>query len=80
MILPDKHITYNKCLLRVSGLILQHLDFNNPRTISTIWDKAKNIVGNEFELTYQWFVLSMDLLFIMGIININKGRIIKNVT
>lgn len=79
MILPDKHITYNKCLLRVSGLLLRHLDFDNPKTISIIWEKAKSNLENEFELTYQWFILSMDLLFIMGIINIQKGRIIRNV-
>ncbi|MEQ1749191.1 MAG: ABC-three component system middle component 6 [Prosthecobacter sp.] len=79
MILPSKHLSEKRALLTVGGEVLRLLD--KPRTVSSVWEAIKQgVKGNAMprRLSYDWFVLSLDLLFIMDAIILRDGLLIKN--
>jgi hypothetical protein len=76
MILPTKRINSGRSLLAIGGETLKLL--NRPKSISLLWDEFKNSKGdgsNSCYITYDWFILSLDLLYLMQIIKIDSGRI-----
>jgi hypothetical protein len=76
MILPTKRITGEASLLGVGAQILRHLD--EPMTISRLWNevrKAYNTTSEGTPITFDWFVLGLDLLYALGTINSEAGRI-----
>ena len=78
MILPTKRISSSRSLLAVGGEILKLL--NRPKSISLLWEEFKDAKGvgiNSCYITYDWFILSIDLLYLMQIIKIESGRISK---
>ena len=72
MILPSKHISEEQSLLGVSVVVLKYLE--KPQTVTSLWDKLRNeqVVG-----TYERFVLALDMLYILRIINMYQGMIRK---
>ena len=67
-ILPTKHISTRNSLLGVGAKILEHL--YQPRTVSSLW----NAVSTMPEVaTFERFVLTLDLLYIIGAVEINEG-------
>lgn len=78
MILPTKHLSANAALLTVGGILLSHLD--QPRTVSALWDTIRR--GDKLDakhaLSYDWFVLALDLLYICGAVTHDRGRIVRN--
>jgi hypothetical protein len=78
MILPTKHSGYDRSLLVVGAKIIQIL--GEPKTVSRIWDEIKNDDSSERNhLTYEWFILSLDLLYLLNIIELHRGMIAKKV-
>ena len=76
MILPTKHLSQERALLTIGGKLLGLLNY--PMTVSSLWDKvSKNQGENEVKLRYDRFVLTLDLLYMLGTIEINKGIIQK---
>lgn len=78
MILPTKRIHQDRALLAVGAEILRRLD--EPKTVSRLWDevqKAYRSRSSSPTLTYDWFVLSLDLLFAINIVALNHGVVIK---
>ncbi len=79
MILPSKHLSEKRALLTVGGEVLRLLD--RPRTVSSVWEAIKQDVKGKAmprRLSYDWFVLSLDLLFIVDAITLRDGLLIKN--
>jgi hypothetical protein len=79
MILPSKHLSEKRALLTVGGEVLRLLD--RPRTVSSVWEAIKQGVKGKAmpcRLSYDWFVLSLDLLFIMDAITLRDGLLVKN--
>ncbi|PDW00648.1 ABC-three component system middle component 6 [Candidatus Viridilinea mediisalina] len=76
MILPSKQINPTKALIAVGGEVLRMLD--EPKTVSRLWTELKRSYtvkyGNTI-ITYDWFVLSLDLLYTMNAIELIDGRI-----
>lgn len=79
MILPSKHVSQDRALLTVGLRILKCL--NEPRTVSAVWQdiprarsQAKYVPPS---LTYDTFVLALDLLFSTGAIDLHEGRLIR---
>ena len=68
MILPTKHISLNQSLIGLGALLLKKLD--RPRTVSGLWRKVRLIpeVG-----TFQRFVISLDFLYALGLIQFRNG-------
>lgn len=80
MILPTKRIPEERALIRIGGDILVLLE--EPRTISRLWNLLKEKRqkrGAKTEITFDWFVLALDVLYSVGSIQYNEGRVYKEV-
>jgi hypothetical protein len=77
MILPSKHLTEDRALLSVGGDILRFLD--EPKTVSRVWDEYRRTgrTGKSSTVTYDWFVLALDLLFTLNAIDFERGKLKK---
>ncbi len=74
MILPSKHLSQDRALLTVGARILQNMD--QPKTASSLWEAIlhqDSRRGGNLSLSYDGFVLAMDLLFMMGSIELEEG-------
>lgn len=78
MILPTKRVSEDRALLTIGARILDLLD--RPKTVSRIWEEYKNTYGDNqgVRISYDWFVLALDLLYILEAIDRDNGRIYKN--
>ena len=74
MILPTKHIRSDRALLAVGGDVLACL--REPMTVSRVWDAVRHHRGDYNQpspINYDWFVLSLDLLFMVGAVEFDRG-------
>ena len=71
MILPSKHIAQERALLSVGATLLEYLD--RPKTVSAIWEDVRNLAP----VKYDWFVLSLDLLYAIDAIEIHDGLLFR---
>lgn len=71
MILPDKNITLSNSLIGVGSKII--IELSTSQTVSSLWEKVrkKYLVIRTFER----FVLTLDLLYAMGLIELENGII-----
>ena len=78
MILPTKRLHQDRALLTVGAEVLRRLD--EPKTVSRLWDEMQKVYrGRESAptLTYDWFILALDLLFALNTIALTNGRLRK---
>jgi hypothetical protein len=47
---------------------------NEPKTISRLWTEIR-IKSDTSLLTYDWFVLALDLLYTLNAVEFEKGRL-----
>ena len=71
MILPTKRIAGDKALLGLGARILRQL--KKPQTVSHLWEAIGK--DQRVNVTYDWFVLSLDLLFLLGALEYSEGRV-----
>ncbi len=75
MILPTKHMPQERALLTVGAHILKRLD--RQKTVSAIWEETIAEYDKEpesnYKISYDWFVLALDLLFAIEAIEIRNG-------
>ena len=74
MILPTKRITQERSLLGIGAEALLLLD--EPKTASRLWDEFKGRrlkVESAWPVTYDWFVLALDVLYMLSAIQLDKG-------
>ena len=78
MILPTKRITEDRCLVGIGSDILCLLD-EGPKTVSRIWTEFKRLraENNAPVIKYDWFIMSLDLLFTLDGITMEKGLLQK---
>ncbi|MCG7990591.1 MAG: hypothetical protein JAY98_03530 [Candidatus Thiodiazotropha lotti] len=79
MILPSKHLSPDRALITVASEVLEMV--GSRSTVSSIWNDLKDSRKEKVRfdtLSYDWFILSLTLLFIMGIIEEDAG-IIKRI-
>lgn len=78
MILPTKHIKSDRALISIGGDVLGLL--NKPKTMSRMWDDYRymhfNLESSE-RINYEWFILAIDLLFVMEAVYIEQGVLHK---
>lgn len=77
MILPSKHLPENRSLLSVGAAILPHL--SHPTTVSDLWEQMLLVRAETRTppaLRYDSFVLALDLLFLMGIVELHDGLLV----
>ncbi len=73
MILPTKGIAPDKALISVGAKVLGLL--TEPKTVSRVWDEYRKAETPTGGVTFDWFVLSLDLLFTVGAIDLSRGRL-----
>ena len=74
MILPTKGIAPDKALLSIGALILHELV--EPKTVSRLWADLRRVEEGPPDLTFDWFVLALDLLYLMGTLEYLGGRVV----
>ena len=78
MILPTKHIRPDRALLTVGGDLLVSL--REPMTVSRLWDDIRAKRGDPGEpapINYDWFLLALDLLFMINAVEFERGLLRK---
>lgn len=76
MILPTKRLPQDRALLAVGADVLTML--TRPQTVSKLWDDMKRRRADRSALAplpFDWFVLSLSLLFAMGVVELRDGRL-----
>ena len=78
MILPSKHLPPNRALLTIGAEILRLL--SHPLTVSSLWEQMQRAPAHQKApslLRYDRFVLALDLLFLIGAIDLDDGLIVR---
>jgi hypothetical protein len=78
MILPSKHLSQNRALLTIGADILKHL--SSPVTVSAIWEKVSCFSRDQntsSSLRYDYFVLALDLLYLIGAVELREGLLVR---
>ena len=72
MILPNKYVSDYESLLGVGSVLLGNMTDDNSLTV--LWERVKGSpnIGN-----YERYVLGLDLLFLLGLIEVKEDRIFK---
>lgn len=83
MILPSKHLPQERALLTVGAELLTCL--HQPMTVSALWQKvAQPHKGDEpsvngWPISFDWFVLALDLLYTLGAVHLREGILVRSV-
>jgi len=77
MILPSKHISQNRALFTIGANILKQL--SSPMTVSALWETInKNDEIKNTSIHYNTFVLTLDMLFTIGAIDLDRGLLFRS--
>ena len=78
MILPTKRLPLSRSLVGQGSHILQLLD--RPKTVSRLWadyNVANSDLLERRVVTFDWFVLTLDFLHLVGAVALNRGLLRK---
>ncbi len=78
MILPTKHLRSEASLIYVGGII-QNIVATTPMTVDQLWHGTKHEYvkhAHSSDITYDWFVLALSLLYSINAISLSDGRIV----
>jgi hypothetical protein len=78
MILPTKHVRADRALIGVGAEVLEIL--KRPMTMSRLWDEVRgrrSLHAPNAPIDYQWFILSLDLLYAIGALDFDRGLVRK---
>lgn len=73
MILPTKNIYLSNSLLGLGAIILENI--HKEDTVSSLWERVRKDAGIN---TFEKYVLSLDLLYVLKAVDIKNGILIKN--
>jgi hypothetical protein len=68
MILPSKTCSLSNSLLGFGTVVLESL--NSPTTVTFLWDKIHN---EDPQITFEKFILTLNLLYLLSVIEIDQG-------
>ncbi|MDP3489783.1 MAG: hypothetical protein Q8R71_06570 [Phenylobacterium sp.] len=78
MILPGKHIKPDRALLTVGSDVLAAM--GETATVSGLWEATRELRAKRASaspLPFDWFILSLSLLYAIGAIDIRGELLIK---
>jgi hypothetical protein len=79
MILPSKHLPQDRALLTVGAHVLTFLA--HPKTVSALWEELNRndagLTAAPRRVTYDWFLLALDLLYALGTIELESGLVAR---
>ncbi len=76
MILPTKRLAPERAMLTVGAEILGLL--TEPKTVSRLWDELQHVMSERSStriVNYDWFVLTLDFLYMLGALEMDHGKI-----
>jgi hypothetical protein len=76
MILPTRNIAPERALLTIAGSIFDRL--SEPTTVSRLWDDVRE-EHKRRPISYSWFLLALDLLFVLGEVWFDKNGLLSRV-
>jgi hypothetical protein len=68
-----EEIPPRQALLAIGAEILRHL--SDSKTVSCLWDEYRGMNAQGRAVPFAWFVLTLDLLFLLGAIELEEVRI-----
>ncbi len=74
MILPSKHLSQERALLTVGAKLLVSLA--KPKTVSALWEEISGAGEKQAKkpaLRYDSYVITLDLLFMIGAVELQDG-------
>lgn len=75
MILPNKHLSQERSLLTIGAKLLNLL--SQPKTVSALWEEISSSLSSKGQkkttLRYDAYILTLDLLFLIGAIELQEG-------
>ena len=78
MILPTKRLSQDRAMLAVGAEVLGLLE--EPKTVSRLWEEfqyTRRVRPSSGAVTYDWFVLTLDLLYAVGAVELESGLLQK---
>ena len=72
MILPNKHTKVSGCILSAGAILLK--ETKGERTVSSLWEDVRRMPEIR---TFERFVLSLDLLFTLGLVTYNERGLVE---
>lgn len=78
MILPTKHVRTDRAIIGVGGELLDLL--REPMTVSRLWNEVRarrSVTTPSAPIDYDWFVLALDFLFMIGAVEAKRGVLVK---
>ena len=78
MILPTKTIAPARCLIGIGAVVIRLM--SEPKPVSRVWHEFQHVhkaVPGAPTVTFSHFVLALDLLFILGVIELKHGRLVR---
>lgn len=78
MILPTKHLSPDRAIITVASEIFELI--NNRSTVSSVWNDLQEkhrACMRRGEIPYDWFILSLDFLYLIGAIEEDNGKLTR---
>jgi hypothetical protein len=75
MLLPTKGLSADRALLTVAADVTLLLQV--PRSVSELWETYQRGSSNSGRITFDWFVLALTTLFMIGVIEVGDHDTIK---
>ncbi len=72
MIMPNKYMSENEALIGVGSVLLKHLSIEI--SLTDLWESVKD---TSCIATFERFVLGLDLLFVLGLVEIKNEKLVK---
>lgn len=81
MILPTKGVPASKALITVGGEILEVLGAGSL-SLSGLWHQHSELrrESTATRISYDWFILAVDLLFCLGAVQMSDLGLLRRVT
>ena len=76
MILPTKRLSEDRALLTIGADILRILE--EPKTVSRTWTELNRVRAkrvNSTPVTFDWFILALDLLYTLNAISFDSEHL-----
>jgi hypothetical protein len=68
MILPSKTCSLSNSLLGFGTVVLESM--TSPTTVTSLWEK---IHSDDQQITFEKFILTLDLLYLLSVIEFDQG-------
>jgi hypothetical protein len=79
MLLPTKTLSPARSLVGIGAALLRLLD--EPKPVSRVWSeykRAQQAAPDAPTVTFAWFVLGLDLLFLLRLIRLSHNRLVRD--